>query len=281
MTGEDMRANRPIQARARPHAAGMRPPARMRFREVAGHARRLRRVEGGDRDADGGRALQPVALAGADRPSPRGHVGHRRRLLADRDPHVHPRPPGGLDPARGEGVDERLAAGGVGGGGALAGGPRTRGRSRARATRSCSRWLTHPAPTAWRARTRATVTSSPARTATRRSGPRDFETERTTAHRARRASHTVRAGTPATGPAWSSSTTSAPRVAVEDAPELAGAGGVEGGAGGVLGAGGEDEGLRAGAQHAPRAPRASGPPSSTATGRGTRPSAPTRSSTPV
>ena len=48
MTGEDMRANRAIQARARASRGGDAAAGADRFREVAGHARRLLRVEGGD-----------------------------------------------------------------------------------------------------------------------------------------------------------------------------------------------------------------------------------------
>ena len=45
--------------------------------------------------------------------------------------------------------------------------------------------LTQPGPSAWRPSTRASVVSSPVTTASRRSGPSHFDTERTTAQRSR------------------------------------------------------------------------------------------------
>ena len=57
------------------------------------------------------------------------------------------------------------------------------GRSTARATSRCRTWLTQPGPQCWRPCTRATVVSSPASTATRRSGPSALETERVAAQR--------------------------------------------------------------------------------------------------
>ena len=94
-------------------------------------------------------------------------------------------------------------------------------------SRATSRWtmpLTQPGPSDWRPSTRASVASSPATTASRRSGPSHLETDRTAAQRSRPGSTSVCHGVPATGPRWSSSITST--SSDERGAQVAGARGV-------------------------------------------------------
>ena len=122
----------------------------------------------------------------------------------------------------------------------------------------CRRWLTQRMPSDWRPSTRATVAASPASSASRRSGPSAFDTERATAQRSVDPA-SVHAFAPATAPPWSSSITSTSGCARSSGPQLARAALVERRAERILRARGDDEPVRRRARAPSRRRRGSGP----------------------
>ena len=120
-------------------------------------------------------------------------------------------------------------------------------RSTSRTTRRCRRCDTHPAASRRRPSTRATVVASPDRTASRRSGPSDFETERRCAQRARPGSQSEWQRRSVMSKAWSSSSTSTAGWRTSTSLSSRARSAVDCGAVGVLRAGGER------ARHSPAA----------------------------
>src|SRR6185369_16351637 len=82
-------------------------------RERRREALRVARRQRGDRDAHGGTAPQPVALARPHGPPRLRERGDDRRLLGNRDPDVQARPAVRVDALCRERAEERGAAGGI------------------------------------------------------------------------------------------------------------------------------------------------------------------------
>ena len=87
----------------------------------------------------------------------------------------------------------------------------------------CSRWLTQRTLSAWRRSTRAIVSASPATTATRRSGAKNFDVDFTDTHRSGAGSVSVTAAAPDTGPTGSTSISTTCGSTTEDAGQIGGA----------------------------------------------------------
>ena len=161
-----------------------------------------RRVERRDRDPDPRRRVDPEALAGHHQPA--GIEQRPRRPAPPRAP--GPRRSGPSVRGRGPRASasaaiRAVAARGVRVRGAGCGRLRSPGSRSSSTTIACSTWLTQRGPSACRPSTRAIVVSSPAISASRRSGCSTFDVERITAQRRAAGVTRVENGAPETSAA--------------------------------------------------------------------------------
>ena len=229
-----------------------------------------------DRDPQPARRGDPVERARRDRPAPLAQGRHRDRLVRRRNPDVDAGPAVRGHPAPVQRGQQVRPPPGVLDPGAWRPRRPPPGRATARRRAAAARSRPSPAPRRSRPSTRAMLASSPATTATRRSGPYGLETERMKAHVAP-APASGASGTSASSAAWSSSMTSRSGAAGEDRPQPGRPVRRDRAAGRVLGPGGHHDRGRRRRARARRRPSTVGPSSSTGTGTASRPSAATRS----